>query len=98
MRGSVYLSAPLSASIVSNYVMPGRENGGLRKLAPREREILRRLADGQSTRQIAGALRIAPKTVDTHRRRIMSKTHRHTLPDLTKFAIREGLTSLETDA
>jgi len=66
-----------------------------RPLAPREREILRRIAGGESTKQIAHALGVGTKTVETHRRRLMHKLNKHTVAELTKYAVIHGLTPLE---
>src|SRR4051812_33767231 len=95
--GQMYLSPRISGTVVSDYVLDGRDTTR-KRLAPREREILRRIADGENTKQIAMALRIGTKTVETHRRRIMEKLHKHSLAELTKYAIREGLTSLEVQS
>jgi DNA-binding NarL/FixJ family response regulator len=96
-NGQVYLSPGLLHSVVSKYVSPNGSDGRapLKSLAPREREVLRRIADGQVTKQIAADLKIGTKTVETHRRRIMEKLHVYTIADLTKHALREGLISLE---
>jgi two-component system response regulator NreC len=94
-QGKVYLSPQLSAALVEGMVKRERAPAGKKQLAAREREILRRIADGESTKQIALALQISTKTVDTHRRRIMTKIQKRNLPELTKYAIREGLTSLD---
>ena len=67
-------------------------------LTPREREILRRIADGESSKQIAAALEIGLKTVDTHRRRLMEKLKCYSVAELTKYAVRHGLTPLEAGA
>lgn len=64
-------------------------------LTPREREVLKLLADGYRTREVAQNLEISIKTVETHRQRIMDKLNCYTIAGLTKFAIREGLTTLE---
>jgi len=93
--GKAYLSAHLSAVVAKRFMTPHRKSQR-GPLAPREREILSLIADGHSTKQIAAALNIATKTVDTHRRRIMAKVCKRTLPELTKYALREGLTSLES--
>lgn len=61
-------------------------------LAPRERVIVRLLAEGKSSVQIADELCISPNTVDTHRRNVMRKLDLHNVADLTRYAIREGLT------
>ncbi|MDY0045300.1 MAG: LuxR C-terminal-related transcriptional regulator [Syntrophales bacterium] len=54
------------------------------------------LAEGMSTKKIAYHLSISVKTVETHRRNIMEKLNIHSISELVKYAIREGLTSLET--
>jgi DNA-binding NarL/FixJ family response regulator len=64
-------------------------------LSPREREVLRLIAEGQSSKDIALSLDIAVTTVETHRRQLMAKLNIRTIAELTKYAIREGLTSLE---
>jgi DNA-binding NarL/FixJ family response regulator len=65
-------------------------------LSPREREVLQLLAEGLSSPAIAKRLFIATTTVETHRRNIMGKLGIHSVADLTKYAIREGITSLES--
>ncbi|MCG3179648.1 MAG: Transcriptional regulatory protein DegU [Phycisphaerae bacterium] len=64
-------------------------------LAPREREVLQLLAEGRSSKVIAATLRISPRTAEAHRRNIMRKLDLHSVAELTKFAVRAGLTSLE---
>jgi len=64
-------------------------------LTEREREVFRLVADGRSTRQIADRLNISNKTVEAHRRSIMDKLGVHSVAELTKYALREGLTSLD---
>jgi DNA-binding NarL/FixJ family response regulator len=97
MTHKVYLSPRIAEAVVSGYVLPaadGTAPGG-RALSPRERQTLQRIADGQTTKQIAAALRLSAKTVETHRRRIMQKLALHSVAELTKYALREGLTSIE---
>jgi len=64
-------------------------------LTDREEDILKLLAEGKNAKQIALELGISAKTVDTHRQHIMRKLDLHSLPELTKYAIRCGLSSLE---
>jgi two-component system NarL family response regulator len=64
-------------------------------LGPREREVLQLLAEGHSSPEIGRRLHIAVSTVETHRRNIMRKLDVHSVAELTKYAIREGLTSLD---
>jgi DNA-binding NarL/FixJ family response regulator len=92
----LYLSPALLHMVVSAHVKS--DSRAFRSLAPREREILRRIAEGQITKRIAADLGIGAKTVETHRRRIMTKLKASSVADLTKHAIRQGLTSLEVNA
>ncbi len=64
-------------------------------LTPREREILQKLSEGQSTKEKADVLNVSVKTVETHRRNIMEKLDLHSIAELTKYAVREGITSIE---
>jgi two-component system, NarL family, response regulator NreC len=96
-QGKMYVSPNVAAVLVTGGSRT-RAEIGKSSLTPREREVLARLAEGQSARQIAKSLQISVKTVETHRRRIMDKLHKRTLPELTKYAILEGLTSLEISA
>ena len=95
--GGTYLPPSLTDLVVENYVRnPTRtEKGAFSALTPREREVLQLMAEGKSTKRIAGNLHISIKTVETHRLNIMEKLDIHSVAELTKYAIREGLTSLE---
>ena len=64
-------------------------------LTHREREVLQMLAEGRSTKEIAASLNVSVKTIETHRQQIMDKLKIRSVAELTKYAIREGLTSLE---
>ena len=64
-------------------------------LTAREAEVLRLVAGGRTTREIAGHLRISVKTVETHRKHIMDKLGLHSVASLTKYAVREGLATIE---
>lgn len=66
-----------------------------RPLSARERQVLQLVSEGLTTREVAHQLHISTKTVDTHRRQIMEKLGRHSIAELTKYAIREGLTTLD---
>lgn len=90
--------SPAIASLIVDDALDGKRAGqgpALRTLSPREREVLQLLAEGKSSKDIAGRLDIAVPTVETHRRQIMDKLGLRTIAELTKYAIREGLTSLE---
>lgn len=95
--GKTYLSPSISDVIVDNYVRTSSETAHtvFSVLSNREREVLQLLAEGQNTKQIAMSLHVSPKTIETHRSKIMQKLDIDNIADLTKYAIREGLTSLE---
>lgn len=97
MRGEVYLSPRIAALVVEGYVhgVGQGKASTLHDLTPREREVLQLLAEGNSSKEIAGMLGVSGKTVDTHRRNIMEKLEIFSVAELTKYAVREGLTSLE---
>jgi len=90
--GKTYLCADVTQSVVSASLRGGR---GASPLTAREREVLQLLAEGLSSPEIAQRLFVATSTVETHRRNVMRKLGKHSVADLTKYAIREGLTSLE---
>jgi len=70
-------------------------HGAFDALTPREREVLQLMAEGYATKEVAHRLSVSVKTVETHRRQIMEKLDLHSVAELTKYAIREGLTTLE---
>lgn len=92
MKQQVYLSPRIAEAVVNGYVLPG---GGKASLSTREREILQRIAAGETTKQIAAAFSVSTKTIETHRRRMMEKLGLHSIAELTKYAVQQGLTSLE---
>ena len=98
MAGERYLSQKISDRIIDDYI--GRSKLGepgdrLTQLSDREREILQLVVEGKSSSEIAEILVISPKTVDTYRSRLMQKLGISDLPSLVKFAIKQGLISLE---
>ncbi len=98
IEGKAYLSPSISGIIVEDYLhrLSKAELSTSEVLTDREREVLQLIAEGQSTKRIALKLHISAKTVETHRRQIMNKLDMHTVAELTKYAIRKGLTALET--
>lgn len=98
MQGNAYLSPSISGVVVEDYLhrLSRDQISTLQVLTDREREVLQLIAEGQSTKQIALKLHISAKTVETHRRQMMNKLDLHTVAELTKYAIRKGLTALET--
>jgi len=93
-----YLSPSISGVVVEDYLhrLSKADFSNSDVLSDREREVLQLMSEGNSTKQVALKLHISTKTVETHRRQIMSKLDIHTVAELTKYAIRKGLTSLET--
>jgi DNA-binding NarL/FixJ family response regulator len=67
----------------------------LEQLTGRQREILQLIAKGQNTKQIAAILKVSPKTVEYHRKKLMTGVNVHDIPGLVRLALREGLISLE---
>ena len=89
----VYLS-PAIAGIVVDAAKSSGATPALELLTDRERQIVHLLAGGERTKVIAERLHLSVKTVGTHRSHIMEKLDIHSIAELTKFAIREGLTSV----
>ena len=87
--GGVYLSPGVSRTVVDAFVGNRRSNRDA--LSPREREVLRLIAEGKSTKEVASVLGISVKTADSHRTRLMEKLDIHEVAGLTRYAIREGL-------
>ena len=95
--GRAYISPAVASIVVERIVSP--KNGdasATHSLTPREREVLQLLAEGKRVTEVADTLHVSMKTIQTHRRNIMAKLNLFSLPELTKFAIQNGLTSLET--
>jgi two-component system NarL family response regulator len=91
-QGETYLSPELRRAAPTADTLPVREV--VSALGRRERQVLSLLAEGRHSAEIAAALGISVSTVDVHRRNIMRKLDLHTIAELTKFAVRKGLTSL----
>lgn len=98
MRGNIYLSPQISDIIINEYInLLSKEDASVFSiLTTREREVLQFLTEGKKTREIASLLRVSTKTVETYRQQIMDKLAIRNIAELTKYAIREGLTSLDT--
>ena len=95
LSGQKYLCPRIAGLVVDSYtgrLLPG-QHSAKDLLTNREREILQLLAEGNTSREIAKSLVISDATVDVHRRNIMKKLGLHNVAELTKYAIRQGLTS-----
>jgi DNA-binding NarL/FixJ family response regulator len=92
-----YLDPIITGIVLKDYIehlnYPGPSNEHT-SLSSREREVLQLISEGKSTKDIAFTLDISPKTVETHRRQIMQKLKLTNVAELTRYAIREGITSL----
>jgi DNA-binding NarL/FixJ family response regulator len=87
--GGLYLSPGVSRAVVEAFT--GTRRVGRDALSPREREVLKLIAEGKSTKEVASVLGISVKTADSHRTRLMEKLDIHEVAGLTRYAIREGL-------
>jgi two-component system response regulator NreC len=92
----VYLSPGITELVVEDFKSATGDASAFSVLSPREREILQLYAEGKISREIAETLHISLKTVEAYRRQIMDKMEFKSFADLIKYAIREGLTTLET--
>jgi len=95
--GRKYLSEEITDTVVKAGLLEadGDEQSAFRVLGPREREVLQLIAEGRSSPAIAKELGVSTSTVETHRRNIMRKLDLHSVADLTRYAIREGLSPLD---
>jgi DNA-binding NarL/FixJ family response regulator len=94
-----YLSPRIAGVVTEDYVhhlsaATETDSSAHSILSAREREVLQLLAEGKSTKQVALRLHVSVKTIETHRQKIMAKLDVYSLAELTKYAIREGLTTL----
>jgi len=96
-RNRVYLNSGIAGIVVEDYVshLQKTESSAFSNLTAREREVLQLIAEGKTTKQIAHYLNVSVKTIETHRRQIMNKLSVHSIAELTKYAIREGITPLQ---
>lgn len=98
--GRIYLSPGITGVVVEDYVRKlttGAKGKSAKasQLTAKEREVLQLIAEGKSTKEIAATLHVSVKTIETHRQNVMNKINVRSVAELTKFAIREGLTSID---
>jgi DNA-binding NarL/FixJ family response regulator len=99
IKGKKYLSPEIARGVVDDYIeltAAISDNPAFVVLTDREREVLQQIAEGKTTKEIAFDLGVSVKTVETHRRNIMEKLDLHSVAELTKYAIREGVTSVDS--
>jgi two-component system response regulator NreC len=97
LNRKIYLSPGISDIVIKDFVIGWSppESSAYSILTTREREVLQLMAEGRNTNQIAESLCVSVKTVEAHRKQMMNKLDIHSVAELTKYAIRQGLTSLE---
>lgn len=95
--GRTYLSPEIAGAVVerSTTAHTGGDVSAYSTLGAREREVLQLVAEGKTSAETAKEMHISIKTVETHRRNIAQKLGLHSTAELTKYAVREGLTSLD---
>ena len=93
--GKTYLDPAVASTVVKEYVglSSGAHRSSFSALSPREREVLQLIAEGVPTKQMASGLKVSVKTIETHRKKIMEKLGIGSIAGLTKYAVREGLSS-----
>jgi DNA-binding NarL/FixJ family response regulator len=99
LKGECYLDSPVASHIVDEFInLPENGLGDdlPERLTDRERQVLSLVVEGLTNKEIAKKLYLSPKTVDNHRRNIMSKLGRHDLIGLVKYAIASGLVDPDT--
>ena len=96
-KGQIYVSPSVTDTLVVDYLqrVKGEIGADSKILSAREREVLQLVAEGNSTNQIADSLHLSNRTIESHRKRIMDKLGLRSIAELTKYAIREGITSLD---
>jgi DNA-binding NarL/FixJ family response regulator len=95
IRGDVYISSETSRKTLLEYGKGATKRDLLATLSPRQREVLRLIAEGRTTKQIAQVLEISVKTVETHRAQLMERLGIHDVAGLVRYAIIVGLIEVE---
>lgn len=96
MKGEVYVSPAVSDKFVASYLRKKMTNELTSVLSTRECEVLKLLAEGRSIKETASLLYTSEETVESLRQNIMDKLEMYSIAELTKFAVREGITTLES--
>jgi len=95
LQGRHYLTPLLTKEVMDSVLSPSTgERGTATALTPRQREVLQLVAEGHGTKEIATILSLSVKTVEFHKARLMQQLNLHSVANLTKYAITEGITSL----
>ena len=93
-----YMSPKIADTVMKDYanILETNDSSPTALLTAREREVLQLIAEGMKTKDIATRIHVSVKTVETHRQQIMRKLNAKSVAELTKIALREGITSLDT--
>lgn len=91
--GEIYVSAGFLSTLVIQWLQTQQMGDAKEGLSLRESQVLKLIAEGHSTKQIAGLLSISPKTIDSHRTRLMAKLGVHDVANLVRYAIQRGIVS-----
>jgi DNA-binding NarL/FixJ family response regulator len=97
MENKTYINPQIASIVIESLVtqpQPASDQKAFSLLTEREKEVLRLIAEGQSTKEIASTLKVSAKTIESHRRQVMGKLNIRNVAELTKYAIREGLTTI----
>jgi DNA-binding NarL/FixJ family response regulator len=93
--GKFYVSNRIAGYFIEEAVNPQMNTNGLAKLTDREQEIVRLVAEGMTSQEIADELNVGKRTVESYRYQLMDKLKIRSVAELTKFAIRQGLTGID---
>ena len=95
VANQTYMSNEIADIVLKGYLASAafEKSSAFELLSPREREVLQLLAEGKTSSQIAETLHVSVKTIETHRAQLMAKLEVKSIAELTKYAIREGLTT-----
>jgi two-component system nitrate/nitrite response regulator NarL len=96
--GEPFFSEDVARAALNQFVANGGKKEPFAQLTSREREVLVLIAEGRSNKEIANGLGIGVRTIETHRERIMRRLNIHSVAGLTKFAIANGMVSLDGGA
>lgn len=98
LADQIYLSPKITGTVINDFVqsISARDISDSYLLTDGERAVLQLIAEGRATRDIAAQLHISVKTVEARRKKLMDKLKLNNLAELIKFAVREGITSIET--
>jgi DNA-binding NarL/FixJ family response regulator len=95
LRGKTYVTAQLAPDVLAELAEPGTAGGV--KLTPRQREVLRLIADGRTMKEVAALLGLSPRTVETHKYQVMEALGVGTTAELVRYALEHGLATPPSD-